>query len=69
MSLDANIRYVVESGAGVWSLGPKGVLTTTSVWLAGDRTELEQHRAAAVRAGKPKTALIRRRLMPNCTSL
>jgi hypothetical protein len=50
------VRYVVEHGAGVWSPGPIGVLTTAFAWLAKDRSELEKCRAAAVRVGKPRSA-------------
>jgi 1,2-diacylglycerol 3-beta-galactosyltransferase len=53
---EGNIRYVVESGAGVWSPGSIGVLTTAYAWLAGDKSELAQARAAAQRAGKPRAA-------------
>ncbi len=52
-----NVRYVVESGAGVWSPGPIGVLTTAYSWLAGDGSELEKRRLAAKRVGKPHSAL------------
>jgi 1,2-diacylglycerol 3-beta-galactosyltransferase len=51
-----NVRYVVESGAGVWSPGPIGVLTTAYAWLTGDRSELEKCREAAQRVGKPRSA-------------
>ena len=51
-----NVRYVVESGAGVWSPGPIGVLTTAYAWLAGDGSELEKCRATAMRVGKPRSA-------------
>jgi len=51
-----NVRYVVESGAGVWSPGPIGVLATAYAWLAGDRREMEQCRAAAQKVGKPRAA-------------
>lgn len=51
-----NVRYVVEAGAGVWSPGPIGVLTTAFAWLAKDRSELEKCSAAAKRIGKPRSA-------------
>jgi 1,2-diacylglycerol 3-beta-galactosyltransferase len=52
-----NVRYVVENGAGVWSPGAIGVLTTAYSWLAGDGSELEKRRVAARRAGRPNSAL------------
>lgn len=51
-----NVRYVVESGAGVWSPGPIGVLATAYAWLAKGSKELEQCRTAAQRIGKPRAA-------------
>jgi 1,2-diacylglycerol 3-beta-galactosyltransferase len=51
-----NVRYVVESGAGAWSPGTIGVLTTAYTWLAGDQAELRKARAAARRIGKPRAA-------------
>jgi 1,2-diacylglycerol 3-beta-galactosyltransferase len=51
-----NVRYVVESGAGEWSPGAIGALTTVYAWLARDRTIFEQRRAAAQRVGKPRAA-------------
>lgn len=51
-----NVRYVVESGAGVWSPGPIGVLTTAYAWLSSGRAELDKYRAAATRTGKPRAA-------------
>ncbi len=51
-----NVRYVTESGAGVWSPGPIGVLTTAYAWLAGDQSELKKCRAAARQVGKPRAA-------------
>lgn len=51
-----NVRYVVESGAGVWAPGPVGALAATYAWLAGDREDLETYRAAAKRAGRPRAA-------------
>ena len=51
-----NVRYVVESGAGAWSPGPIGALTTVYSWLAGDREVLKERRAAAEAAGKPRAA-------------
>lgn len=51
-----NVRYVVESGAGVWSPGPIGVLTAVYAWMSGGRSELDRHRAAARRVGKPRAA-------------
>ena len=59
-----NVRYVVESGAGAWSPGPIGVLTTAFAWLTGDQSELDKCRAAARRVGKPRAAYdIAERLM------
>jgi 1,2-diacylglycerol 3-beta-galactosyltransferase len=51
-----NVRYVAESGAGEWSPGAIGALTTVYAWLARDRTIFEQRRAAARRVGKPRAA-------------
>jgi 1,2-diacylglycerol 3-beta-galactosyltransferase len=51
-----NARFVVESGAGAWSPGPIGVLTTAYAWLAKDAQELKKHQAAARRVGKPRAA-------------
>lgn len=51
-----NVRYVVESGAGEWSPGAIGALTTVYAWLASDRSIFEQRRAAARRVGKPRAA-------------
>jgi 1,2-diacylglycerol 3-beta-galactosyltransferase len=51
-----NVRYVVESGAGVWAPGPVGALAATYAWLAGDGEDLETCRAAAKRAGRPRAA-------------
>jgi 1,2-diacylglycerol 3-beta-galactosyltransferase len=52
-----NVRYIVESGAGSWSPGPIGVLTTAYSWLVGDRAELNKCRAVAKQIGKPRAAL------------
>ncbi len=51
-----NVRYVVESGAGVWSPGAIGVLATAYAWLTKGSKELEQCRHAAQRVGKPRAA-------------
>jgi 1,2-diacylglycerol 3-beta-galactosyltransferase len=51
-----NVRYVIESGAGEWSPGAIGALTTVYAWLARDHTIFEQRRAAARRVGKPRAA-------------
>jgi 1,2-diacylglycerol 3-beta-galactosyltransferase len=51
-----NARYVVDSGAGAWSPGPIGVLTTAYAWLSGDQAELKKRRAAAQKTGKPRAA-------------
>jgi 1,2-diacylglycerol 3-beta-galactosyltransferase len=51
-----NARFVVESGAGAWSPGPIGVLTTAYAWLAKDAQELKKHQAAARRVGRPRAA-------------
>ncbi len=51
-----NVRYVVESGAGVWAPGPIGVLTTAYAWLAHGRDDLDRHRRSARQIGKPRAA-------------
>lgn len=51
-----NVKYVTESGAGDWSPGPVGVLTTVVSWLAHDQAELRKHRAMARKLGKPRAA-------------
>jgi 1,2-diacylglycerol 3-beta-galactosyltransferase len=51
-----NARFVVESGAGAWSPGPIGVLTTAYAWLAKDAQELKMRQAAARRVGRPRAA-------------
>ncbi|MEJ2150074.1 MAG: galactosyldiacylglycerol synthase, partial [Chloroflexota bacterium] len=51
-----NARFVVESGAGAWSPGPIGVLTTAYAWLAKDALELKERQAAARRVGRPRAA-------------
>jgi 1,2-diacylglycerol 3-beta-galactosyltransferase len=51
-----NVQYVVDSGAGAWSPGPIGVLTTAYAWLAGNQSELKKCTAAAQRVGKPRAA-------------
>lgn len=51
-----NVRYVVDSGAGAWSPGPIGVLTTAYAWLAGNQKELRKYAAAARHVGKPRSA-------------
>jgi 1,2-diacylglycerol 3-beta-galactosyltransferase len=51
-----NVRYVVDNGAGVWSPGPIGVLTTAYAWLTGDETALAKCRRAAKHLGKPRAA-------------
>lgn len=51
-----NVRYVVENGAGAWSPGSVGVLSTIYAWLAGSCCELEERREAATRTGKPRAA-------------
>ncbi len=51
-----NVRYVVECGAGVWSPGSIGALTTVYAWLVGDRADFEKHREAAKRVGRPRAA-------------
>lgn len=51
-----NVRYVVEHGAGAWSPGVLGALTTVYSWLVGDGNELAQCRAAAERIGRPEAA-------------
>jgi 1,2-diacylglycerol 3-beta-galactosyltransferase len=51
-----NLRYVVESGAGAWSPGPLGVLTTAYAWLGGDQDELHKARNIARHIGKPRAA-------------
>jgi 1,2-diacylglycerol 3-beta-galactosyltransferase len=51
-----NVRYVVDNGAGTWSPGPIGALTTAYAWLTGDGTALEKCRKAAKHLGKPRAA-------------
>jgi 1,2-diacylglycerol 3-beta-galactosyltransferase len=51
-----NVKYIVENGAGAWSPGPIGVLTTAYQWLAGDQTELKKCRRAARHIGKARAA-------------
>ena len=51
-----NVRYVTESGAGVWSPGPVGVLATVYAWLVKEPGALAKHRKAAERLGKPRAA-------------
>lgn len=51
-----NVRYIVDNGAGAWSPGPIGALTTAYAWLAGDQNEIEKSAAAARRIGKPRAA-------------
>jgi len=51
-----NVRYVTESGAGVWAPGPTGVLTSAFALLAKDATDLKKLRTAAKRIGKPNAA-------------
>lgn len=51
-----NVKYVTDSGAGDWSPGPIGVLTTLYAWMARDQAELKKRRAAARRIGKPRAA-------------
>ena len=51
-----NVRFVVESGAGVWSPEPIGALATAYNWLAKDRSRLDHCSTAAKRVGKPHAA-------------
>jgi 1,2-diacylglycerol 3-beta-galactosyltransferase len=51
-----NVRYIVENGAGAWSPGAIGVLTTAYAWLSGDQVEFKKCRVAAQRIGKPRAA-------------
>ncbi|MBN1431024.1 MAG: glycosyltransferase [Anaerolineae bacterium] len=51
-----NVRYVVDNGAGAWSPGPIGALTTAYAWLARDLSELKKHALAAQHVGKPHAA-------------
>jgi 1,2-diacylglycerol 3-beta-galactosyltransferase len=51
-----NVRYVVESGAGVWAPGPTGALSAVYTWLAGKEHDLETYRAAAEQTGRPRAA-------------
>lgn len=51
-----NVRYITESGAGVWSPGPVGVLTTVVSWMTKGSTEFAKCREAARRLGKPRAA-------------
>ncbi|NLH08503.1 MAG: galactosyldiacylglycerol synthase [Chloroflexi bacterium] len=49
-----NVRYVVECGAGKWSPGVIGALTTVYAWLGDKSDELAQCAAAAERVGRPR---------------
>lgn len=51
-----NVRYVVEHGAGAWSPGVLGALTTVYSWLVGEGDELAKCRAAAEQIGRPEAA-------------
>nr|MBN1228158.1 hypothetical protein [Anaerolineae bacterium] len=51
-----NVRYAVESGAGVWAPGPTGALSAVYTWLAGKEHDLESYRAAAEQTGRPRAA-------------
>lgn len=51
-----NVRFVVDAGAGAWSPGPIGALTTVYAWLNNGQTELKKRREAAERVGKPHAA-------------
>jgi hypothetical protein len=51
-----NVRYVVDTGAGVWSPGSIGVLTTVYAWLVGDPGALAKHRRIAKQLGRPRAA-------------
>lgn len=51
-----NVRFVTEAGAGAWSPGPLGALTTVYAWLNDDGAELKKRRAAAERVGRPNAA-------------
>lgn len=51
-----NVKYVVENGAGSWSPGPIGVLTTCYQWLSGDQSELKAARRAAKHVGKARAS-------------
>jgi 1,2-diacylglycerol 3-beta-galactosyltransferase len=51
-----NVRYVVENGAGAWSPGPIGALTTTYAWMSNNEAGLKKVQAAARHLGKPRAA-------------
>ena len=51
-----NVRYVVENGAGTWSPGALGALTTAYTWCSDDQSELRRRREAAERIGHPRAA-------------
>jgi 1,2-diacylglycerol 3-beta-galactosyltransferase len=51
-----NVRYVVESGAGVWAPDPVGALAACYAWLGKDKADFEACRIAAGRVGRPRAA-------------
>jgi len=51
-----NVKYVTESGAGDWSPGPIGALTTCYTWFAGEGEVFKSRRASARKMGKPRAA-------------
>ena len=51
-----NVKYVTEAGAGDWSPGPIGALTTCYSWFAGEGEIFKGRRAAARKIGKPRAA-------------
>lgn len=51
-----NVKYVTEAGAGDWSPGPIGALTTAYSWFAGDGDLFKKRRIAARKLGKPRAA-------------
>ena len=51
-----NVKYVTEAGAGDWSPGPIGALTTCYSWFAREGEIFKGRRAAARKIGKPRAA-------------
>jgi 1,2-diacylglycerol 3-beta-galactosyltransferase len=51
-----NVRYVTETGAGLWAPGPIGALAAVYTWLAGEAGSLDTYREAAAKAGRPRAA-------------
>lgn len=51
-----NVRYVVDSGAGLWAPGPIGALAAVYSLLTKGSGSLEPYQAAAEKAGRPRAA-------------